>query len=248
MAFFPRSWPFFVDVITAYLRLDLTGISPSPLPFQSTHGVFGKMENPTSQNSHTNWSPQKRSFVSLLIIVHLVVVAVVFSCNYYASDLQGRLSRFFAIYAQSLNLDPLGTKYYLTQATDIDDDQFVEVHLEGRKPEEVIRYPADNASPFSANAKRERQLASLLSYFATQDDSETSALVAKAIGGHAMHKYGAERGELRSYRHSGKFMNSTDDVWSRNYFAVNYEADFWLHNEKTEVLKRSAAREVAPTE
>ena len=194
------------------------------------------------------WSQQTRSFVSLLIILHFTTVLIVLSTNYLASDLQRQLSGFLAIYAQSLNLDPLGARYYLTQATDADDDQFIEVQLEGS--DEIHRYPPRDANCFSANAKRQRMLARTLSFFAMNEDSEACAEVAKAVGTHVMKKNDSKRGVIRCWRHAARFMNagSDSDDWAPDRFSLNYEANFWLHEGGTEVLKTSEKREVAPTE
>jgi hypothetical protein len=72
-------------------------------------------------------SPSIRSLISLLLLLHLFVVAIALSSNFAPSQLQARLLSFFSPYAQRLNLDLNFTPYQLTHASLDDVDQRIEV-------------------------------------------------------------------------------------------------------------------------
>jgi len=68
-----------------------------------------------------------RALVSLLLFMHLFIVFVCFAANLIPSELEMRLLRLFQPYAQLLNFDLDGTRYYLTHATARDVDHRWEV-------------------------------------------------------------------------------------------------------------------------
>ncbi len=72
-------------------------------------------------------SENTRSLISIALFAHLFVVVVCLAANLAPSMLEQRLLQFFQPYAQLLNFDLDGTRYYLTHATVRDVDNRIEV-------------------------------------------------------------------------------------------------------------------------
>ena len=73
------------------------------------------------------WSDNTRAVVSIVLFAHVFVVSVCLAANLAPSTLEQRLLQFFQPYAQLLNFDLDGTRYYLTHATVRDVDHRIEV-------------------------------------------------------------------------------------------------------------------------
>jgi hypothetical protein len=175
-----------------------------------------------------------RSVVSLLIFVHLFLVAICFSGNVAAnrSPLQSRLIYFSQAYVQPLNLNPDDTAYHLTHGRLEDVDHRLEVLPEGADgsdPRAWIVLP-DVGRRSSERYKRYQRLAKTMA--SSGDFEEQAGAIARDVGQHFVRAEGITPTELRARRHLlqhwrvvSEGLPALRDPFAETYFQAPYHAD-----------------------
>ncbi len=172
-----------------------------------------------------------RAVISIFLFVHLFVLFVCLTANLVPSSLQQRLLRVFRPYAQLLNFDLDGTRYFLTHATIRDVDHRLEVLASGESEsadeswENIAR-----GRRGSERFHRYQRLADTLSFF--QDDERTTALLAESVARCYRSPAGSTITQLRCRRHTLQSWETPDsaaaspsDPDSPSYFSVVYRAN-----------------------
>jgi hypothetical protein len=159
--------------------------------------------NATSSESDPQPAPgdNTRAFVSLLLFIHLFIVLVCLAANLTPSELEMRLLHMFRPYAQLLNFDLDGTRYYLTHATENDVDHRWEVlpveSDEGTENEwQVMRRGLRGGERYL----RYQRFADALAFSAESD--ELPSLLAEGVARHYSQQLETPLQELRCRRHS----------------------------------------------
>jgi hypothetical protein len=174
------------------------------------------------------------------------------------SSLQTRLKSFFGMYLQNLNFDFYNSaRLYLTHALPSDIDYTVEVSSTSATGEvaTLTLPPADLFPP-----QRTRRYQSLVNAAGTlvtgeQIDEEMGAVLPKAIAASLLVRQGATSGTVRVRAH---YLMPIEDFESAEIarrdpfnpmrYATSYEAQVLLRPDGVDLLKTSAAGEVAPVE
>jgi hypothetical protein len=212
------------------------------------------------------WSPNWRSVVSVLLVMHFTCVFVVLSSNNRRSPLQQRLVRVFGFYTQLLNFDPNSAPYVMA-AGDPTDDAVFEIELYAKNAPISDRNPLlntvtlpDRGSKLLDQQKRYFSLAREVVMAADPQApaDETSGEIAKAVGARIMAEQDppCKRAVVRCIRRAAQPLNldnllpgfDRNNPADRSYDRVVYEADVFLDEESNSVqaIKRSGRNEVAP--
>lgn len=202
-----------------------------------------------------------RSTITLLLLIHLFIVALVLSGNYATSSLQARLLRFFSPYTQPLNLDLNYTPFQLTHATADDVDHRIEILPQGPESSPTNDSAGEEnwvAMPTPGNrggerSKRYQRLASALAYFAVREDSQTTGLLAKSLAAHSLHQDKVTPQQIRCRKHLLQSMESIEggteqqrDPNDASYFQEAYRANtICLDDGTVEIIKAAGRGEVA---
>lgn len=198
-----------------------------------------------------------RTVVSLLIFVHLFLVAIAFTSYSSASALQQRLLQVFAPYLKTFSFDVNRTygasaRYHLTHALQTDVDYAVEVDakINGRT-EQVFIPPAD----IWPHQRRQRYQALANATGWLFEDPVAQSVLPRAIAGGVLESLGASQGTIRVRAHylvSLENMSSASpaqrDPYAPGYYNTVYEAAVLVSDGNVDLLKRSAAAETAPVD
>ena len=204
-------------------------------------------------------SPTGQTWVSLVLTLHLICVALALAANYSPSQLESRVRELFAPYLTGLNFDPGGTPFYLTHADFLDVDWRVEWLEEGQDENDEDAWRI--ALPSTSNRlgwqrHREQSLAREFAALAGDDENPDAeplaALIAKAIARSLRRVHQLKATELRLKRHMlqpPEAINSPEpldrDPDSANYFDVVYRANIVEDESGIEIIKRTSAAEEA---
>jgi hypothetical protein len=200
-------------------------------------------------------SENTRALISIAIFAHLFVVVVCLAANLAPSTLEQRLMQFFQPYAELLNFDLDGTRYYLTHATIRDVDHRIEV-----LPAEAANDGEDQWVPLARGLRggeryhRHQRFADAMSFF--QDDEAMTALMAEGVARCCTVLDAAPVREVRLRQHLLQSPEAVrDDVPAQrdpdaaNYFALLYRAHVVIGDRgQIRVLKREAASLEATSE
>jgi hypothetical protein len=198
-----------------------------------------------------------RTFISLLLFVHLFALALAFLANYDGAELDQkpslipRMKSVVQPYLFALWLDrPF--QYHLTFGDPMDFDHYLELAItpKGRAGEPtVLRLPEPDAGA-GPNENRYRRLAWHVARRNQMTDGRDD-LLPIAIGGGVLKQYDAERVQLRCFRKPPLFLDYLDGTAAAPA-SVNderlYVADiFFLPGfERPQLNKIGEARDVAP--
>ena len=218
------------------------------------------MTQPAAKDDHL-W----RSFVSLLLVIHLFCVGVVLVSNFRRSALQSRLVSIFAAYTRFLHFDPDFTPYYYTLGRVSDDDTWFSIDLYASADQPVDQQESagrmqlpDAGNRWFENRRRAIHLARLLAERAESEsdvDQDIASEIARAVARYAMQQTGNKRALIRVLRR----MSQPYDLAALNpgfpadhpadpaYDMPVYEADAWMDEDnQVQVLRRASRAEVAP--
>jgi hypothetical protein len=204
------------------------------------------------------WSPETRTWVSLLLFAHLFAVFVAVTTYTRPSLLQDRLHGVFAPYLRILHLTALPVSYpfarfHLTHAGPVDVDFSVEVDVQNPdgSTDTLIIPPA--VQPL-VRFRRYQALANAAGALASDELGEANAsILPRAIAGSVLAREGAGGGVLRIRGHG---LADLEDMASleavaqaaRENVTDVYEAQIIVSPVGIELLKKSTTLETAPVE
>jgi hypothetical protein len=205
------------------------------------------------------WSPEARTWVSLLLFAHLFAVFV--ACTSYTrpSLLQERLHALFEPYLRNLHLTALPVSYpfarfHLTHGAASDVDFSVEVDVQKADGStDTVTIPAAGLRPL-VRFRRYQALANATGTLATGELGEAaSSILPKAIAGSIIARDEASGGLVRIRAHG---LPDIDDLANleavaraaRENVSNTYEAQVIVGPAGVELLKKSTTLEVAPVE
>ena len=199
-----------------------------------------------------------RGIVSLVVIIHLFMVAVALSANLSVSELQDQLLSKLSVYLQPLNLklsDPFSHKLYHHSVGDpSQDDHFLEIEFQGGDRDgEVIRLPDDQWRG-SPTRNRYQALTHMLGYYAHNDADEMLSPFAQSIGAHFLGQDTTSEAIVRVRRHAPMPLNAAVGSQQRPldpnaevYFQTLYQARVWVDTKgQANLVKLDASGQVAP--
>ncbi len=205
------------------------------------------------------WSAETRTWVSLLLFVHLFAVVVAVTTYTRPSMLQERLHDLFEPYLRNLHLTALPNSYpfarfHLTHAGTTDVDFSIEIEAQRAEgTSDVIKLPPTPLQPL-IRFRRYQALTNATGSLATGEmgDAVTSILP-KTIAGEVLRRENAEGGVIR-IRSLG--LPDFDDMGSlaamaraaRENVTNVYEAQVIISPDSVELLRKSTTLEVAPVE
>lgn len=204
------------------------------------------------------WSPEARTWVSLLLFAHLFALFVAVTTYTRPSLLQDRLHGLFAPYLRNLHLTPLPVSYpfarfHLTHAGPSDIDFSLEI--DAQKPEgATARVTIPPRVQPLVRFRRYQALANAAGTLASDELGEANAsILSKAIAGSVLTREQAGGGVLRIVGHG---LPEIEDLANLQTVAqaarenVNnvYEAQVIVSPAGVELLKKSTTLEVAPVE
>ncbi|MEX2141869.1 MAG: hypothetical protein WD894_21570 [Pirellulales bacterium] len=207
---------------------------------------------PTSDDDpESRLSEGVRTFISLLLFVHLFALGLVFFSNFEGSDWDSELLRRMKIvvrpYLYPLWLDR-PYHYHLTYAEPLDFDHYIEVALtpKGSSESTIIRLPEDDLG-IGLRRQRYQRLAW---HFARRTESQTpDDLLPLTIGAGLIKQHTAARAQVRCFRKRPLFLDevragaSTEPPDERLYAA---DVFFLPGNALPQLNKIGEARDVAP--
>jgi hypothetical protein len=205
------------------------------------------------------WSAQARSWVSLLLFMHLFAVGVAVTTYTRPSGLQENLHRLFDPYLRTLHMTAFPVsypfaRYHLTHAMPSDVDFICEVDVAAADgtPEKVTIPPA-GLKPL-IRYRRYQALANAVGTLAQPEgDEEFSGILPKAIAGAILKQRGATQGVIRVRAHylpELSALGQSEQARRRaleNYADI-YEAQVLVSDGSVELLKKSNKLESAPVE
>lgn len=205
------------------------------------------------------WSPETRTWVSLLLFVHLFAVVVAVSTYTRPSTLQRRLHGVFAPYLRNLHLTALPTSYpfarfHLTFAGQSDVDFSVEVDAQRADgSSETVTIPQTPLQPL-VRWRRYQALANAAGTLASGDMGDAaSSILPKAIAGGVLRSENASGGAIRIRALGLPGENSIEDLAAvaragKENVSDVYEAQVILGPAGVELLRKSTTLETAPIE
>jgi hypothetical protein len=205
------------------------------------------------------WSPETRTWVSLLLFAHLFAVAVAVTAYTRPSNLQRQLHGVFQPYLRNLHLTSLPNSYpfarfHLGHAGETDVDFRVEVSPRGAAdPETVFQLPDAPLQPL-VRLRRYQALANATGTLATGELGDAvPSVLPKTIAAYALKQLGAQGGEI-SVQSLGApdpdALNNLTTIERASRESVNdiYEAQVILGPSGVELLRKATTLEVAPIE
>lgn len=205
------------------------------------------------------WSPEVRTWVSLLLFVHLFAVVVAVTTYTRPSLVQEQLHELFAPYLRNLHLTAYPNSYpfarfYLTHAlpTDAEYSCQIEFQAPDGKTETVV-IPSSGLQP-RVRYRRYQALANATGTLAENESNEDfSSILPRAIAGSILKRRGASQGVLRCKAHDSPEMESMAELESGRRGPLEiyrdvYEAQVFVTSSGVELLKKSTRLEVAPVE
>lgn len=176
-------------------------------------------------------SDHLRAGISLALFAHLSVVLVCLAANLAPSALEQRLLQVFQPYAQLLNFDLDGTRYFLTHATIRDVDHRIEVLPATAVSDEDDQWAVlRRGMRGSERYHRYQRLAESMAFF--QENDDVTSLLAEAVARYYARHENAPLRELRCRQHVlqswdavGSPSPTVRDPDSSEYFVVLYRAN-----------------------
>jgi len=209
--------------------------------------------------SAPTWSSETRTWVSLVLFVHLFVLVVAMTSYTRPSALQLRLHNLFAPYLRNLHLTALPVSYpfarlHLSHATETDADFAVQVDVAGADGKnQTVTLPPDGLWPL-VRFRRYQDLANATGTLASGEpgDAVTNVLP-KVVGGAILREHGATGGVIRV-----EALGLPDPENAVSLAAIAkaarervtnvYEAQVIVTPSSVELLRKSTTLEVAPVE
>ncbi len=215
------------------------------------------MSKPTAEWSNSEATANRRSVLSLVIALHILIVGLSLLCSVQRSELHVRLTKVLATYSRSLFFVPSDSPYvYVAEGTRygnrVDDDHLVEVEANG----EVVTFPSAGSN-WSLNRRRWFRLNRQLGWFSEDSGGdEACAVLAQEFAWQEMQIEGApEEVLVHCKRRMAQPFNlerdlpadlPADDPTNRKYESTVYTAQVYVVDGELQVAKKSATREVAP--
>jgi hypothetical protein len=204
------------------------------------------------------WSPEARTWASLLIFAHLFAVVVAVTSYTRPSLLQGRLQELFEPYLRNLHLTAYPVTYpyarfHLTHAMVGDVDFSVEIEAQQADGSTVKTTFPPTVQPL-VRFRRYQSLVDAAGTMAADESFENIAgILPKTLAGSTLRREGAPGGTIRIRSHSLpelENMASLDQVarFLRDNIEDVYAADVIVSPSSVELLRKSTTLEVAPIE
>jgi len=220
-------------------------------------------DEPQSPRTAPTWDANVRSWVSLLLFIHLFAIGVAVTTYTRPSVLQERLHQFFAVYLRNLHMTAYPYSYpfarfHLTHAMPGDVDFACEIEVtgpaasDGTKSQTVV-VPEAGLQP-GIRFRRYQALANATGTLAGGEASdEYNGILPKAIAGAILQQRDAKQALFRCRAHYLPEMESMEEVdagrrGALERYATTYEAQVFITPAGVELLKKSATLEVAPVE
>jgi hypothetical protein len=203
------------------------------------------------------WSPEVRTWVSLLLFAHLFAVFVAVTTYTRPSIVQERLHELFAPYLRNLHLTayPVSypfARYHLTHALPADVDFTCQVEFEGPDGSaETISIPGSAMQPL-VRFRRYQSLANATGALAeSETNEEFNGILPRAIAGSILKTRGVKQATFRCRSHELPEMEALGDAEPARRAALEnyrdvYEAQVFVTPGGVEVLKKATTLEVAP--
>lgn len=215
--------------------------------------------NHDSHPPEPQWSPETRSWVSLLLFVHLFAVFVAVTTYTRPSLLQERLHDLFDPYLRNLHLTALPvsypfSRYHLTHAGPSDADFSVEVDVQ--QPDgssETVTLPAAGLQPL-VRFRRYQALANAAGTLASGELGDAaSSILPKTIASSVIAHNAGAGGVVRIEAHGLPDIDDLANLESvaraaRQNVSNVYEAQVIVSPAGVELLRKSTTLEVAPVE
>jgi hypothetical protein len=207
-----------------------------------------------------HWSPEARTWVSLLIFAHLFAVFVAVTTYTRPSVLEERLHDLFAPYLRNLHLTSFPVtypfaRYHLTHASPSDVDFSIEIDVD--KPDgskETVTIPPPSLQPL-VRFYRYQALANAAGTLAGGElaDDASASILPKTIAASVLKRRDATGGVIRIRAHG---LTDAADMASlttlaqagREKLNTAYEAQLIVGPAGVELLRKSTTLEVAPVE
>jgi hypothetical protein len=211
------------------------------------------------QRPAIQWSPETRTWVSLLLFAHLFAVVVAVTTYTRPSGLQRRLHGVFAPYLRNLHLTALPTSYpfarfHLTFAGESDVDFSVEVDAERADgSSETVTLPQTPLQPL-VRWRRYQALANAAGTLASGDMGDTAtSILPKAIAGGVLRSENATGGAIRIRSFGVPDENALGSLEAiaraaKENVSNVYEAQVILSPAGVELLRKSTTLDSAPIE
>jgi hypothetical protein len=205
------------------------------------------------------WSPDVRTWVSLLLFAHLFAIIVAVTAYTRPSGVQDQLHAFFSPYLRALHLAVLPVtypvaRYHLTHASPSDVDFSCEVDIKKQDGSvEKITIPDLGLQPRVRYRRHQAMINAMGSLAEGEGNEELGSILPKAIAGSILKHYGASQGTIRCRAHYLPAIEAMGSIESgrrealENYRDV-YEAQVFASAGGIELLKKSTTLEVAPVE
>lgn len=205
------------------------------------------------------WSPETRTWVSLLLFVHLFALAVAVTSYTRPSNLQRRLHEVFQPYLRNLHLTALPNSYpyarfHLGHAGETDVDFRVEVTPRGTTdPATAFELPDAPLQPL-VRLRRYQALANAAGTLGSGELGDAvPSILPKTIAAYALRQLGAQGGEI-SIQALGApnfdQLNNLTTIERASREDVNnvYEAQVIVGPSGVELLRKATTLEIAPIE
>jgi hypothetical protein len=205
------------------------------------------------------WSPETRTWVSLLLFAHLFAVVVAVTAYTRPSNLQRQLHGVFQPYLRNLHLTALPNSYpyarfHLGHAGETDVDFRVEVTPRGVDDlEAAFELPAAPLQPL-VRLRRYQALANATGTLGTGELGDAvPSILPKTIAAYALRQLGAQGGEIRIQALGAPDfdqLNNLTTIERASRETVNnvYEAQVIVAPTGVELLRKATTLEIAPIE
>ena len=206
------------------------------------------------------WSPETRSWVSLLLFVHLFAVLVAVTSYSRPSGLQEQLHALFAPYLRNLHMTaalPASypfARFYLTHNLSTDVDFSCDIELtEKDGTVERVSIPASGLWPL-VRLRRYQALANAAGTLSEGEaNEELASILPRAIAGSILQAKGASEGTVRCRAHYLPEIEALAGSEAARRTALEnyrdvYQAQVFVTSSGVELLKKSTTLEVAPVE
>ncbi len=216
--------------------------------------------NHDPQPPQPQWSPQARTWVSLLLFAHLFALFVAVTTYTRPSRFEERLHGLFEPYLRNLHLTAFPVsypfaRYYLTHAGPGDVDFSVEVDLQqGDGETETVTLPAAGLQPL-VRFRRYQALADATGTLASGGfgDEAVASILPGAIAASLLKRHQADGGVVRIQAHGLPDIEDMADLTTlaaaaRENVSNVYEAQVIVSPAGVELLRTSTTLEVAPVE
>lgn len=212
-----------------------------------------------SPPSQPPWSPELRTWISLVLFAHLFAVVVAATTYTRPSGLQVRLHGVFEGYLRNLHMTayPVSypfARYYLAHATPIDFDFSCEVEIQGKDGAvEKVSIPEPGLQPL-VRYRRYQALANAAGALGQPDGNEDLAgILPKAIAASILKQRGGTQATVRCRADFLPIQEAMRQMSAGRRGALEaypevYEAQVFVTPGGVELLKRSTTLEAAPVE